>query len=102
MTTQKTEVIYRIFNDEMIAIFPAIASGTHSRYCLSYQFIGQHGDCLPGWIMQQSTAVTADRTDELHEMSQELASMGYDLKRVYNHTAKYQEVRRQQLADMGL
>ena len=92
------DVVFRIFEGQAIAIFPGIASSCEPKYCLSYQIIGQHGDCLPGYIMNNSDAVTTETYDEYMDLREELEDIGYELNRVYMLDRKYLAQRKKQLA----
>lgn len=71
-----TKVIFRFWKGDVIAIFPE-AFGSQARYCLSYQHIGQHGDCEPHHIIRESRLAT--RAEYL-PLARELRKIGYRLK----------------------
>jgi hypothetical protein len=75
-----TKVIFREFYGRRgtgtIAIFPE-NSGSSERFCLSYEHVGQHGDCEPVWIIDITHPSKLDQYKDLYE---ELQSLGYNLK----------------------
>lgn len=72
----KTKVIFRVHQGEVLAMFPAIASTVGNPYrCLSYAHMGQHGACDLGVIRESRPA----QPKEYRELVAELRRIGYKL-----------------------
>lgn len=75
----KTKVIFRKFkdNDEVVAVFPAIAWSSNPYISVSsYIHIGQHGDMdadFSSWTFPATS-------EEYADLKAELESIGYNLK----------------------
>lgn len=68
-----TKVVFRKFKDgEVIAVFPEVSY--NYVHIMSYQHVGQHGDCVP-WISSFTKPATPD---EYADLLAELKSIGYD------------------------
>lgn len=72
-----TKVIFRKWQDDIIAIFPEELGNCSWGTCMSYMHIGQHGACDPYMIVDNS--IPANET-EYHDLKTELESIGYNLK----------------------
>lgn len=72
-----TKVLFRWWQDEVIALFPQHAGSTlHREQCLSYQRLGQHGSAdLVGIIRTSRPATPA----EYESLAKELRDIGYRL-----------------------
>ena len=56
-----TKVVFRKFKDgEVIAVFPEVS--WNYVHLMSYQHVGQHGDCVP-WIASFTKPATLGRTE---------------------------------------
>ncbi len=80
----KTDVIFRYWENTVIAIFPDELGNMNPATCSSYQAIGQHGACAPDFIIQNSKLATPEQYQPLFD---ELTSIGYSLKikKRYSH-----------------
>lgn len=77
-TTNKTKVIFRVFNGEVIAIFPEEYFSLDYFECASYLHVGQHGACNPDYVIQHSLLATQEEYQFLYD---ELTKViGYDLQ----------------------
>jgi hypothetical protein len=72
--TYKTKVVFRMWDGQVIALFPEIDEGNY--FCLSYEHIGQHGGADYQGIVADSRLATPDEYKDLFE---ELESIGYNL-----------------------
>lgn len=81
----KTDVIFRFWENTIIAIFPDELGDMNPSTCLSYQHLGQHGACDPYHIIPNSKLATPEQYQSLFD---ELTSIGYDLKikKRYTHS----------------
>jgi hypothetical protein len=70
-----TNVIFRKWKDDIIAIFPDIPGKKEDSSCTSYMKIGQHSTCNPQRIIEESHPATRE---EYHNLLEELHAMGYD------------------------
>lgn len=71
----KTFVVYRKFDGEIIALFPAITATYNPDDCQSYQHIGQHGAATFGPVMRNSKPASQEEYQLLHN---ELVVIGYE------------------------
>lgn len=80
-----TEVQFRVFEGEVIAIFPYIVESYGT--VLSYQHIGQHGEC------SMSLPTTKAKPEQYEALQRELEDLGYNLKVVQrrNYDKWYKE-----------
>jgi hypothetical protein len=69
-----TPVIFRMFEEECIALFPTILGDESGRYCSSYVHDGQHGIAAYGFVMKRSRSATPK---EYEALLTELAQIGY-------------------------
>ena len=83
-------VVFRMWQGDVIALFPAIAADT-SGHCLSYQHIGQHGPADYDMIVEQSRPAMVD---EYAAIKAELEGIGYVLKVCKQATARHAAQRR--------
>lgn len=72
--TTKTKVIFRYWENDVIAIFPEDADSPNPRYCESYQHVGGHGSCDPNAIVEVSRPATPE---EYASLKRELESDPY-------------------------
>lgn len=76
-TPESVPVIFRILEEQVIAIFPTIP-GTYDAYtCSSYMHVGQHGACDPVGLMQR-TEQAPEYT--YRDLKRELESAPYHYK----------------------
>ncbi len=94
-SNEETNVMFRYWKDDVIAIFPEIPGDSSPHNCLSYQHIGQHGTCDPAYIIRDSKPATVQQYQGLKT---ELESMGYALHVVSRQSAQAFEVRKKALA----
>ena len=74
----KTTVIFRKWNNgQIIAIFPEIPADHCYGHCMSYEHIGQHGTCAPGYVIHATTQASEA---EALPIRKELESIGYELQ----------------------
>ena len=69
---------------DVIAIFPELR-GARVDYCMSYQHIGQHGDCQPDYIINVSQLASKKEYKPLYD---ELLSIGYNLQVMKRYSFK--------------
>lgn len=75
--TEKTKVIFRKLQNEVVAVFPELPGDSNPyRTCLSYQHIGQHGAITLDFAAWTLPATPAEHAD----LAKELESIGYNLK----------------------
>ena len=72
----QTKVVFRMFNEEVIAIFPTIPADLQ-RNCLSYLHIGQHGSADYEYVIDSSRQATSN---EYADLKAELEEIGYSPK----------------------
>lgn len=72
----KTVVIFRWWQNDVIALFPEIPADIDGKYCLSYQRMGQHSGADYMGIMQKSRPA---KESEYANLLHELTTIGYDL-----------------------
>ena len=91
----KTNVLFRMFKGEVLALFPAIAATVGKpQHCESYAHIGQHGSAdLRGVIRRSRPA----QHREFIGLYRELVRIGYHLQIVKRCTAADAACRQQQL-----
>ena len=79
MNKEKTIVVFRVWKTEtgsVIALFPDEPADYYSKYCQSYQHIGQHGAADYNFVIQQSRPATESEYKDLFD---ELTKIGYNL-----------------------
>lgn len=74
---QKTVVIFRVMEGEVIALFPEIPATMERQHCLSYQHVGQHGAADPQFVIRNSTPASPKQYEEV--MDELEGHYGYDL-----------------------
>ena len=74
--THTTEVVFRMFNDEVIALFP-YSIYNHTGTIDSYMHIGQHSESDYNHCIKATKPATKK---EYIELKKELSSIGYNLK----------------------
>ena len=86
-----TEVQFRIFKGEILAVFPYEIAGKNAVTC--YVHIGQHSDCMWDIVYYSKPA----KPEQYKELFTELESLGYNLKVIQkrNHS-KYLKAYKQQ------
>lgn len=82
--SDKTRVIFRKFEGEVIALFPELP-GDSNFYatCLSYQHLGQHGSASVDLCAEGTTPATPA---EYADLKKELESLGYILQVAFRCT----------------
>lgn len=75
---KRTKVLFRKFKKggDIIAIFPQEPWTNDPHTCISYQHLGQHGQCSPDLL--RDITVTA-KPEEYAPLWRELVSIGYSL-----------------------
>lgn len=73
---QVTRVLFRVWQDSIIALFPDIVSTFEKHECLSYEHVGQHGTADLAGILQDSRNASES---EYKALKTELESRGYVL-----------------------
>lgn len=85
--TEQTEVQFRLFRGEIIAVFPYIIETDTN--VMSYANIGQHSSCM--WnINSISKPATPEQYSDLQK---ELEQIGYNLKVIKKRSRKRRKVR---------
>jgi len=91
----QTKVIFRYWQEEVIAIFPEEIGDPNHSTCNSYMTIGQHGACNPSVIIHNSRPAT---TEEHRCLENELTIYcGYNLKIVRRHRQSHVQKRKNRL-----
>lgn len=95
---EKALVIFRKFKDtgDVIAIFPEEPSTDAQHECLSYMHIGQHGSCVPKYLMMVTVPATPE---EYEDLKKELEGIGYDLVIRYRESPAMREIRGNKLME---
>ena len=71
----KTTVVFRMWDDEVIALFPEIPASCHDGACQSFMHIGQHCGADYHLIINNSNPATPE---EYSNLKQELESLPYE------------------------
>ena len=90
----KTDVIFRMFKGECIAIFPGECGTNDPNTCMSYMHVGQHGACVPSLVIGKSTLATFT---EYRSLYHELMLIGYELRVVKVCSSRYRGIRQAKL-----
>lgn len=53
-TSSKTVVVFRMWDGEVIALFPTILATMERQHCLSFQHVGQHCAADPNFVIRNS------------------------------------------------
>jgi hypothetical protein len=99
----KTKVIFRLFEGDIIALFPEEVGTLDSDTCMSYMHIGQHSSAHFDYVLFNSqNPYKKKKAKEVKQLKEELKNIGYELKEIrnvcqYHH---YKEVRKAKLAEM--
>lgn len=72
--TEHTEVVFRKWKGQIIALFPYRFDDYRALTCLSYMHVGQHSNADYDFIVHHSKLATEQ---EYKELFQELESLGY-------------------------
>lgn len=95
MDKEKTKVIFRMWQGEVIAIFPELAGDMNPGTCSSYQHIGQHGACDPYMIINSSKLA---KPEEYADLKAELENnVGYNLDVIKRNRYSFYRSRLEQL-----
>lgn len=87
MEITETPVIFRWWNEELIALFMTSPSDISTwKYCDSYMHTGQHGSADPELVLKYSRSVDSE-SEECKKLYQELTNIGYKLAICYAETA---------------
>lgn len=70
----KTRVVFRIINGEVIALLPELPGDSDPATCLSYMHVGQHGAAS----IYHKWPIASEK--EYRDLYEELTSIGYDLQ----------------------
>jgi len=97
MDKHKTEVIFRKWKDDVIAIFPGLLTSQNLHYCESYQHIGQHGACDPYHLMLVTKPA---KPEEYRALYFELTQFGYNLEVIKRLQTRHREERKRQLDEI--
>lgn len=79
MNRTTTSVVFRVFDGEVIALFPELdnlAGAANPGLCMSYMHVGQHGEADYKGVMHRSRRA---REEEYRPLLNELKSIGYIL-----------------------
>ena len=76
MKESATKVIFRMFNNEPIALFPEELGTIDPYTCSSYAHIGQHSSATLDLIIDRSRPATES---EYADLKAELEAIGYEL-----------------------
>ncbi len=87
--SEVTEVVFRILNGEVIAMFPYIPEKINST-CLSYMHIGQHGIACLSLIKETKFATL----EEYQDLFNELENIGYNLKVIKPISISYKKYKK--------
>lgn len=87
----KTKVVFRVWEKEIIALFPEIPNDSNGCFCESYMRVGQHGGADYEGIIRRSRPATAV---EYADLAKELERIGYDLEIRNRCTPTMRELRR--------
>ena len=91
----KTKVLFRMFNGEVIALFPQVAATIGTPWhCQSYAHVGQHGPADCREVMRASRPA---KPGEYRDLAIELRRIGYHLQIVKRCTAADTACRSKQL-----
>jgi hypothetical protein len=89
--SEPIKVIFRFWENEVIAIIPEEVGDNDPSTCLCYMHIGQHGSCDPDGLMAESRPATPEEYKDLYE---EMTSIGYDIKICKKNLSSYYQVRK--------
>ena len=74
---EKTKVVFRYWEKDVIALFPEIPADNWGVFCQSYQHIGQHGGADYYGIIDKSRPALPEEYADLRD---ELEQIGYNLE----------------------
>jgi len=97
----KTKVIFRLFEDDIIALFPEEVGTNDPDTCMSYMRIGQHSSAHFNYVLFNSqNPYKKKKAKEVKQLKEELKNIGYELKEIRNvcQFKHYKEVRKNKLA----
>ena len=92
-----SKVIFRKWQQEIIALFPEEPADIHGIFCSSYMRVGQHSGADYNYIIQQSTPATPY---EYQALKEELEKIGYTLKVYKRVPANAWYIRRKEVKRM--
>lgn len=75
MSEEKTIVVFRIFEDQVVALFPEIPASNDSYSCSSYAHIGQHAAANYYFVIDHSKPA---KPEEYKALKKELESPPYE------------------------
>ena len=90
-TEETTDVIFRHWEGDVVALFPKEPVDKYGHHCLSYQHVGQHGSCNPGGIIRRSRPATPE---EYADLKTELEGLTYRLRVVQRLSRAANKIRR--------
>lgn len=95
--TEQTLVIFRWWENDVIAIFPEELGDPDPYTCSSYMHFGQHASCDPDMIVKNSRPATEA---EYQDLKKELETqIGYNLKHTGYYSRSFLGVRQNKLLD---
>jgi hypothetical protein len=103
MNNETVKVIFRHFQDDIIALFPEEVGTLDPDTCMSYMHIGQHSSAHLNFVMFNSkNPYKVKKAKQVKELKDELKDMGYELKEIRNvcQYQHYKEVRKAKLVEM--
>jgi len=97
------KVIFRDFQDELIALFPEEVGTLDPNTCMNYTHIGQHGCANLNFVLSESKSpYKTKKAKQVKDLKDELKDIGYELKEIRNvcQYQHYKEVRKAKLVEM--
>lgn len=92
-----TPVIFRWFENDVIAIFPEEVGTNQPHTCMSYMHLGQHGSCNPDYVIANSKPIDFNNVEQSYLyrcLYEELESIGYNLKEYSRYTKHHYDKRK--------
>lgn len=91
---EKTKVIFKKFEGEIVAVFPEEPGTIDPNTCMSYQHVGQHGTMDADFISKMYAAAPEEYADLKNELEK---IVGYDLEVIRRNRSSFFEVRKEKL-----
>lgn len=89
--TEFTDVIFRLLEGQVIALFPGLCGDYDINTCLSYQHVGQHGAASLGLLKNRATRPA--KPDQYAPLLRELEQLGYKPRVVRDETTTHRRAR---------
>lgn len=89
-----TEVIFRKWGKDVIALFPGIAGTMEYHDCQSYIHVGQHSSADLQMMINDSRPASES---EYQFLKKELEDIGYNLRIITKNSEKYAKMRKTQI-----